>query len=211
MERIRVLIADDHSVVREGLKRMIAERADFLVVGEASNGEEAVEASARMAPDVVVMDLRMPVLGGVEATSRILARNPRTRVLVLTTYDTDADILHAVEAGAVGYLLKDSSADEIFRGIRAAFAGETVLSPSVARKVLRSARGAAVDRLTPVEAEAIRRVAEGSSNRQIAAALHCSEATVKSHLAAVYRKLDATDRASAVAKAITLGYIRTDR
>ena len=209
MERIRVLIADDHGVVREGLKRMIAERADFLVVGEAANGDEVVAASARLAPDVVVMDLRMPVLGGVEATSRILARNPGVRVLVLTTYDTDADILHAVEAGAVGYLLKDSSADEICRGIRAASAGETVLSPSVARKVLRSARGGAGERLTPVEADVIRRVAEGASNRQIAAALRCSEATVKSHLATLYRKLDATDRASAVAKAISLGYIQS--
>jgi len=211
MKQIRVLIADDHDVVREGLKRMIAEREDFLVVGEAANGEHAVAASARLAPDVVVMDLRMPVLGGVEATSRILAENPGIRVLVLTTYDTDADILHAVEAGAVGYLLKDSSADEICRGIRAAFAGETVLSPSVARTVLRSARGGPGERLTPVEADVIRRVAEGSGNRQIAAALRCSEATVKSHLAAIYRKLDATDRASAVARAIGLGYIPTRR
>lgn len=208
MDRIRVLIADDHGVVREGLKRMIGERPDFQVVGEASDGEEAVALCARAVPDVVVMDLRMPVLGGVEATARILKEFPRVKVLVLTTYDTDADILYAVEAGAVGYLLKDSGPEDIFRGIRAAHAGETVLSPSVARKVLRSAGGGAADRLTPAETEVIRHVARGSGNKRIAADLRVSEATVKSHLASIYRKLDAADRASAVARAIRLGYVR---
>jgi DNA-binding NarL/FixJ family response regulator len=208
MDKIRVLIADDHGVVREGLKRMIGGRAEFSIVGEACNGEEAVALSARAAPDVIVMDLRMPLLGGVEATSRILARDPHARVLVLTTYDTDADILYAVEAGAVGYLLKDSSPEEIFRGIRAAFAGETVLSPSVARKVVRNASGGAEHRLTPTETDVIRQVARGCGNREIAAVLRVSEATVKAHLASIYRKLDARDRASAVAMAIDLGYVR---
>ncbi len=208
MDKIRVLIADDHGVVREGLKRMIGGRAEFSIVGEACNGEEAVALSARTAPDVIVMDLRMPLLGGVEATSRILARDPHARVLVLTTYDTDADILYAVEAGAVGYLLKDSSPEEIFRGIRAAFAGETVLSPSVARKVVRNASGGAEHRLTPTETDVIRQAARGCGNREIAAVLHVSEATVKAHLASIYRKLDARDRASAVATAIDLGYVR---
>ncbi len=211
MDRIRVLIADDHGVVREGLKRMISGRTEFEIVGEASNGEEAVVLCARMAPDVVVMDLRMPGIGGVEATSRILAGNPTAKVLVLTTYDTDADILYAVEAGAVGYLLKDSSPEEIYRGIRAARAGETVLSPSVARRILWNARSGTHDRLTPAEAEVIRNVAAGLSNKEIAAALRVSGATVKSQLAGIFRKLEARDRASAVAKAMNMGYIRPDK
>jgi DNA-binding NarL/FixJ family response regulator len=211
MDRIRVLIADDHGVVREGLKRMIGDGSEFEIVGEASDGGQAVELYARLSPDVVVMDLRMPVLGGVEATLRILARDAGAKVLVLTTYDTDADILYAVEAGAVGYLLKDSDPEDIRHGIRAAKRGETVLSPSVARRILSKASNRATDRLTPAEVEIIRNVAAGSSNKQIAAKLRVSGATVKSQLASVFRKLDAKDRASATAKAISLGYILHDR
>ena len=137
---IRLVIADDHPVVRDGLRGMLAGQPEFEIVGEAATGAEAVALVARERPDVVLMDLRMPAMDGVAATGQIAAEHPATHVLVLTTYDTDADILRAVEAGATGYLLKDSPPDELLRGVRAAARGEAVLSPSVATRLLGQVR-----------------------------------------------------------------------
>jgi DNA-binding NarL/FixJ family response regulator len=208
---IRLLIADDHPVVRDGLRGMLAGEADFEVVGEAASGTAALALCERERPDVVLMDLQMPEMDGATATAEIAARFPGTRVLVLTTYDTDADILRAVEAGATGYLLKDAPKEQLFPAIRAAARGETVLAPSVAARLVNRMRVPAEEALTAREVEVLELVARGSSNADIAATLFISEATVKTHLLHVFAKLGVDDRTAAVVAAMERGIIALPR
>lgn len=206
--QIRVLITDDHPVVRLGLQGMLVGQPDFEVVGEATNGAEAVEMTRRLRPEVVLMDLRMPGVDGVAATEQIRALGIGTRVLVLTTYDTDADILRAIEAGATGYLLKDAPREDLFRAIRATARGESVLAPTVAAKLMGKMRAPAEEALSSREIEVLKLVANGASNKEIANALHISEATVKSHLIHIFGKLRVADRTAAVTVALERGIIR---
>ena len=202
---IRVLLVDDHPVVRSGLAGLLGGEPDIEVAGEASDGCEGVERAAALHPDVVLMDLRMPVMDGVEATSRIVAAGG-PRVLVLTTYDTDADILRAVEAGATGYLLKDTPRDALVDAVRAASRGETVLAAPLAAKLMRQVRGN--DQLTPREVEVLALVSRGMSNGDIAQELFIGEATVKTHLLHAFEKLGVSDRTAAVTTAMRLGVLR---
>jgi DNA-binding NarL/FixJ family response regulator len=204
---IRLLIADDHPVVRDGLRGMLASEADFEVVGEAASGAEAVRLTERVRPDVVLMDLQMPDGDGAAATAAIAERFPGTRVLVLTTYDTDADILRAVEAGATGYLLKDTPRERLFPAIRSAARGETVLAPAVATRLVNRMRGPAEEALTGREIEVLELVAGGASNADVAASLFISEATVKTHLMHIFGKLGVDDRTAAVVRALQRGII----
>lgn len=206
--KTRVLICDDHPVVRTGLRGMLDGQADFEVVGEAENGEEAVESAGRLRPDVVLMDLRMPKLDGVSATARIGERWPEVHVLVLTTSDSGADILRAVEAGATGYVLKDVPREELFRAVRAAAEGKPLLAPDVAAHLMDRVRWPSEEVLSGREIEVLELVSRGKSNKEIAGDLWISETTVKSHLLHVYNKLGATDRASAVAAALKRGILR---
>jgi DNA-binding NarL/FixJ family response regulator len=208
---IRLLIADDHPVVRDGLRGMLASEADFEVVGEAASGAEAVLLTERERPDVVLMDLQMPGVDGATATAEITERFPDTRVLVLTTYDTDADILRAVEAGATGYLLKDAPRERLFPAIRSAARGETVLAPTVATRLVNRMRVPAEEALTSREIEVLELVARGSSNADVAASLFISEATVKTHLLHIFGKLGVDDRTAAVVSALERGIIALSR
>ena len=205
---IRLLIADDHPVVRDGLRGMLASQPDFLVAGEAADGATAVQLAAALRPDVILMDLRMPILDGVSAIRQIRGRQPAARILVLTTYDTDADILPAVEAGATGYLLKDTQREELFRAIRATATGESVLTPAVAARLLGRMRAPAEEKLSARELEVLRLVAGGASNGDVSQALHISEATVKSHLLHIFGKLGVSSRTQAVVKAGEVGWLR---
>jgi DNA-binding NarL/FixJ family response regulator len=208
MERIRLIIADDHPVVRTGLHGMLAGQPDLEVAGEATTGIEAVDLVEKLRPDVVLMDLRMPEMDGVTAISEIKALRPEVHVLVLTTYDTDADILPAIEAGATGYLLKDAPREDLFRAIRAAARGEAVLAPGVAARLMDRMRGPAEEALTAREIEVLSLVAQGGSNKGIAHQLHISEATVKTHLVHIYDKLGVADRTAAVTTALQRGILR---
>jgi DNA-binding NarL/FixJ family response regulator len=207
---VRVVIADDHPVVRSGIRGMLASDPGFEVVGEASNGTEAVAVTLRARPDVVLMDLRMPDLDGAGATAEIRARRPETQILVLTTYDTDSDIVRAIDAGAIGYLLKDVPHEEITRAVRAAARGEPVLAPAVAERLMDRARGGASDTFTGREIEVLRLAARGLSNSEIARELFVSPTTVKAHLAHIYRKLSVSDRTAAVTTALERQIIRLD-
>lgn len=205
---VRLLIADDHPIVRAGFEGMLAGQPDLEVVGEAENGEEAVTLAQRLRPDVVLMDLRMPVVDGVEATNRIKEEDPKANILVLTTYDSDADILRAIEAGATGYLLKDTPREDLFRAIRAAARGEPVLAPSVTARLMQRAQTPARTALSGREIEVLELVARGGSNKELARDLHLSEATVKSHLIHIFDKLGVTDRTAAVTVALERGILR---
>ena len=205
---IGILIADDHPVVRMGLRGMLAGQPDFEVVGEAQTGEEAVDLTETLGPDVVLMDLRMPGMNGVTATARIGEQRPDSRVLVLTTSDSGADILRAIEAGATGYLLKDAPREDLFRAVRAAAEGKPLLAPEVAAHLVERVRWSSDEILSRREVEVLELVARGKGNRDIAGELWISEATVKSHLLHIYSKLDAADRASAVAVAMKRGILR---
>jgi len=209
-EVVRILIADDHPVVRSGIRGMLASDPGFEIVGEAADGTEAVALTLRERPDVVLMDLRMPDLDGASATAEIRARRPETQILVLTTYDTDADIVRAIEAGAIGYLLKDVPHEEISRAVRAAARGEPVLAPAVAERLMDRARGAAGDALTAREIDVLQLAARGLSNNEIAKELFVSATTVKAHLAHIYRKLGVSDRTAAVTTALERQIIRLD-
>ena len=204
---IRLLIVDDHPVVRDGLRGVFAADPQFEVVGEAANGSEALEQLSRLRADVVLMDLRMPEMGGVEAIRRIGTAARGTRVLVLTTFDTDSDVLPALEAGATGYLLKDAPRDELVRAVRAAAAGESVLSPSVARRLIGQVRKPATNALSQREGEVLALIAQGATNREAAAMLFVSEATIKTHLLHIYEKLGVRDRAAAVGEAFRRGLL----
>ena len=201
---IRVMLVDDHPVVREGLRGMLEAEPDLTVVDEAGSGEEAVERARATETDVILMDLRMRDLDGVGATERILADNPRTKVVVLTTYETDADILRAVEAGASGYLLKDASRADLANAVRAAARGETVLAPSVAGRLVNQVRRPVTQTLSGREVEVLALVAKGLTTADIGRALHISEATVKTHLLNVFAKLGVDDRT----RAVTIAYER---
>ncbi|MFF4161732.1 response regulator [Streptomyces sp. NPDC001741] len=207
---ITLLVVDDHPVVRDGLRGMFAAAPGFEVLGEAADGVAAVELAGRLDPDVVLMDLRMPGGGGVAAIAELTRRGARSRVLVLTTYDTDSDTLPAIEAGATGYLLKDAPRDELFTAVRAAADGRTVLSPAVASRLVSRVRTPTApgnESLSAREREVLGLVARGTSNREIAAELFISEATVKTHLTHVFAKLGAKDRAAAVAVAYERGVL----
>ncbi|MZD09501.1 response regulator [Streptomyces sp. SID5785] len=201
---ISLLIVDDHPVVRNGLRGMFESAPGFTVLGEAADGVEAVDRAAALDPDVVLMDLRMPGGGGVDAIKELARRGARARVLVLTTYDTDSDTLPAIEAGATGYLLKDAPREELFTAVRAAAEGRTVLSPAVASRLVTAVRtpAAPVDEtLSAREREVLLLVSKGTANKEIARELFISEATVKTHLTHIYAKLGVKDRAAAVAVA----------
>jgi DNA-binding NarL/FixJ family response regulator len=195
---IRVLIADDHGVIRDGLGRLIAALPDMEVVATASDGEEAVEQARRAEPDVILMDLDMPRLDGIEATRRVLAERPRTAVLVLTSFSDRPRILGALEAGAAGYLLKDVAADEVAEGIRSAARGESPLDPRAARTVLTArAEPDPLQALSDREREVLKLLLEGLPNKLIARRLEITEKTVKSHLTRVFREIGVTDRTQA--------------
>ena len=204
---IRVMIVDDHPVVRNGLSGMFSREAGFEVVGEASDGSEAVRRARALTPDVILMDLRMPEMDGVSAIAALAAAHVPARVLVLTTYDTDGDVLAAIEAGATGYLLKDAPPAELFRAVRAAAGGEAVLSPSVATRVVGQMRAPSQEPISQRELEVLELVAQGTSNRDTAAQLFISEATVKTHLMHIYAKLGVNDRAAAVAEGFNRGLL----
>jgi DNA-binding NarL/FixJ family response regulator len=208
---IRLLIADDHPIVRAGFEGMLTEKPDLQVVGEAGNGEEAVQLTDQLRPDVVLMDQRMPEVDDVEAIGRIKGDHPHVHVLVLTTLDSDADILRAIEAGATGYLLKDTPREELFRAIRAAARGEPVLAPSVTARLMQRAQRPTRTALSGREIEVLGLVARGGSNKELARELHLSEATVKSHLIHIFEKLGVTDRTAAVTVAIEKGILRPQR
>ena len=207
MNVIRVLIVDDHPVVRDGLRGVIDGEPDMTVVGESAHGAEALARVAAEPVDVVLMDLRMPTMGGVEAIGELRRTAPSVRVLVLTTFDTDRDVLPAIEAGATGYLLKDTPRDELLRAVRAAHRGEAVLSPTVAGRLMGQVRAPAENTLSSRELEVLRLVAAGSTNRETAQKLFISEATVKTHLLHIYAKLEVRDRASAVAAGYQRGLL----
>jgi DNA-binding NarL/FixJ family response regulator len=205
---LRLLVVDDHPVVRAGLVAMLGEEPDFDVVGEAANGNEAVGRAAELRPDVVLMDLRMPEMDGAEATARLRERGGPP-VLVLTTYDTDADIVRAVEAGAMGYLLKDAPRAALAEAVRAAARGETVLAPPVVARLASRLRSApSGPELTAREVEVLGCVARGLSNAEVGRELFIGEATVKTHLLRAFEKLGVTDRTAAVTAAYRLGVIK---
>ena len=210
MTKIHLVIADDHLVVRDGLRGMLESQPDFEVVGEASNGEEAVQLTSSLKPEVVLMDLRMPVMDGVTAIRQIKDSQPGIQVLVLTTYDSDADILPAIEAGATGYLLKDISREELYSAVRATARGESVLAPGVAARLIGRMRAPAEEKLSSRELEVLQLVAKGDSNSEIASRLHISQATVKSHLVHIFGKLGVSDRTAAVTAALQRGIMRLE-
>lgn len=237
--RVRLLVVDDHPVVRSGIAGMVSSEADLVVVGEAADGEQAVALVAELAPDVVLMDLRMPGVDGVEAARRIAsgagtahggagagtahstAATASPRVVVLTTYDTDGDILRAVEAGAIGYLLKDLAREDILAAVRAAAVGRSAMSPTVATRLLGAARGAgrsgaggpgspALVTLSPRECQVLAAVSRGLSNSRIGVELYITEATVKTHLLRAYAKLGVDSRAAVVTEALRRGLLVLD-
>ncbi len=213
MDSIRILIVDDHTVVRDGLSSVLGREADMTVVGEASNGLEAIEETSRLKPDVILMDLRMPELDGVEAMKRIAENDPAANVLVLTTFDTDEYIFQAIEAGAKGFLLKDASHDELYKAVRAVSKGESLIEPGVAARVLSrfvelaQNQASPVDILSEREMDVLHKMASGNANKEIAAQLELSESTIKTHVARIFQKLDVNDRTSAVTQAIRRGII----
>ncbi|MGB2694068.1 MAG: response regulator transcription factor [Dehalococcoidia bacterium] len=204
-ERIRVLIVDDHAIVRQGLKAFLRTQDDVEVVGEAADGEEALRQTAALAPDVVLMDLVMPKRDGVEATKSILALRPDAKVIVLTSFTDDERVIAAVRAGAAGYLLKDVAPSELSDGIRAVFSGQGLLHPSVAGKVMRevaAGRRAPHDSLTERERDVLQRLARGMSNKEIGRELGVAEKTVKTHVSSILQKLDLADRTQAALYAV---------
>ncbi len=212
MDQIKLMIVDDHTVVRDGLASMLGRQEDFQVVGQASNGLEAVERVSAVQPDVILMDLRMPELDGVEAMRRISSERPETRFLVLTTYDTDEYIFDAIEAGAKGYLLKDTSRDDLFEAIRAVHRGNSGIEPGVAARVLDrfaqlSREEAQAPLLSEREVEVLQLMAKGSANKEIAISLSITDSTVKTHVANIFQKLDVSGRTEAVTQALQIGII----
>lgn len=207
-ERIGLLICDDHPVVRSGLRGMLSGEPEFEVVGEATTGKEAVALADELRPNVILMDLRMPEMDGVTAISHIKERHPDARILVITTYESDADIVRAVETGASGYLLKDSPREELFGAIRVVAEGKSPLSPAVAARLMQRMRASTEETLSAREIEVLVLVARGTSNKGIAKELWISETTVKSHMLHIFEKLDVADRTTAVTTALARGIIR---
>ena len=216
MAEIRILIVDDHEMVRDGLSVMMDREDDFTVVGEAKNGLEAVEQARSLRPDVILMDLRMPEMDGVEAMRQIRAEQDDVKFLVLTTYDTDEYIFDAIEAGAKGYLLKDTSREELFRAVRTVNRGESLIEPGVVARLLdrltdlsrQAAQGPDRLALSERELEVLQLMARGSANKQIAGDLSITESTVKTHVANIFQKLEVSHRTEAVTKAMSQGIIK---
>jgi DNA-binding NarL/FixJ family response regulator len=214
---IRILLVDDQTMFRDGLRVLLSTQPDFQIIGEAADGEQAIRKAAALHPDVVLMDLRMPVLDGAAATRRLRAAQPDVRVIVLTTFDEDAAIFDGLRAGATGYLLKDAPTEKLYEAIRAAARGESFLQPSVASRVVAEftrlserspdASQALVDPLSTRELEILRLLAGGATNREIALQLFIAEGTVKNHVTNIFTKLDVTDRTRAAIKARELGLL----
>jgi DNA-binding NarL/FixJ family response regulator len=207
---VRILVTDDHPVVRAGLSGMLSGEPDFEVVGEAQNGKEAVAFVGELKPDVVLMDLRMPEMDGVTAIGHIKSDHPDVQILVLTTYESDADILRAIETGATGYLLKDTPREELFGAIRTVAQGQSPLAPGVAARLMQRVRDPEEEGLSTREIEVLELVAHGTSNKEIAKQLWVSETTVKSHMLHIFDKLGVTDRTAAVTEALKRGIIRLE-
>ena len=207
-EPIRLLIVDDHMVVRAGLRDVLSSQPDFEVIAEATNGVEAVALADRLNPDVILTDLAMPQMDGTTAIGKIKAKHQDIQILVLTTYDSDSDVLPAIEAGAIGYLLKDSGREELYAAIRAAAEGKPLLTSSVASRLMERMRGPAIEALSPREIDVLKLVARGANNQEIANQLYITQATVKSHLIRIYGKLNVSDRTAAVTKALEQGILR---
>lgn len=213
VEAIRILIADDHPVVREGLFAMLSRESDFEVVGEARDGVEAVNKAKELSPEVVLMDLRMPELDGVEAMNQIKSAKPDTKFIILTTYSDDDYIFRGIEAGARGYLLKDAPREELFKAIRAVHRGESLIQPVVASKVLDrltelSRRAPSGEELSERELEVLRLIAKGAANKEIGVELSIAQSTVKTHISTIFQKLGVNDRTEAVTEALKKGIIR---
>jgi len=212
MSRIRILIVDDHPVVREGIAAMLERQSDMEVVGEASDGSEGVEQCVAKKPDIVLMDLRMPVMDGVEAMRKISEKQTDVRFIVLTTYDNDDYIFKGIEAGARAYLLKDAPREDLFKAVRAVHRGESLIHPTIASKVLDrfatlSKQAQPPELLSEREMEVLRLMATGAANKTIAAQLCISESTVKTHVQSIFQKLDVNDRTEAVTHALQRGII----
>lgn len=204
---IRVVVADDHPIVRQGVVALLEDEPDIEVVADVADGRAALSAVLAEEPDVVLMDLRMPEMDGVEATRAVKERRPDVAVLVVTTYDTDEAIVRAVEAGAAGYMLKDSPTEDLVDAVRRAAAGETVLAPAITKRLVERMHKVSPDALTSREIDVLRQVANGNTNAEIAERLHIGEATVKTHLIHIYGKLAVSDRAAAVARAYEKGFL----
>ena len=210
----RILIVDDHTMVRDGLSSMLQRQPDFEVVGEASNGKEGVEQAERLRPDLILMDLRMPEMDGVEAMRKIRIHQPEVDFLVLTTFDTDEYIFDAIEVGAKGFLLKDTSRDELFNAVRTISNGNSYFQPDIASRladqfaVLRKGGGHVTDALSEREREVLNLIAQGKANKEVASELSLSESTVKSHVSNIFSKLGVNDRTGAVTTAIQKGIIK---
>lgn len=204
---ISLLIVDDHPVMRDGLRGMFSADPRFEVLGEAADGSEAIVVGESLQPDVILMDLQMPNTDGVSAIRELAKRGVPSKILVLTTYDTDSDVLPAIEAGATGYLLKDATREDLVRAVEAAARGQAVLSPAVATRLMGQMRQPASEALSKRELEVLELIARGSTNREAAKQLFISEATVKTHLLHVYAKLGVKDRAAAVATGFSRGYL----
>jgi len=214
---IRVLVADDQSMVRAGFRMLLSREADVEVVAEAENGVEAVDKAARFHPNVILMDIRMPELDGLEATRRILAADPNARILVLTTFDLDEYIYEALQAGASGFVLKDDPPEQLLAAIRTVSAGEALLSPAVTKRVIREftrlprpEEPEGLDQLTDREREVLALIAEGRSNAEIGEQLFIGETTVKTHVTHVLQKLGLRDRVQAVVLAYQAGLVETE-
>jgi DNA-binding NarL/FixJ family response regulator len=210
--KIKILIVDDHVVVREGLSAMLSREPNIEVVGEAENGAQAIDKADKLKPDIVLMDLRMPEVDGVEAMQRIKQQHPEINFIVLTTYDNDEYIFKGIEAGARAYILKDSPREELFRAINAVYKGESLIEPAIAGRVLDklvelSHQGSATD-LSRREIEVLELIARGTGNKLIADRLNISASTVKTHIQSIFQKLEVNDRTEAVTKALSKGIIR---
>jgi len=222
MTKIRVLLADDQDIIRTGLTIILNHQADIEVVGQAADGVEVVELAKQLQPDVILMDIKMPRLNGIQATRQVMAALPRTQIIILTTYDTDDWVFDGIRAGAVGYLLKDTSGDHLAEAVRGVLRGESQIDPTVARKVLREFQHVTaankvvtppaleeepLEKLTDREEEILKLLAAGLSNKEIAQQLSLSEGTVKNHISAILAKLHANDRTQAVLTALKRGLV----